>query len=148
MRFPEVRTIYCSPNVKDALNPGRSKLDGKQLAGAVAVMNEFVEGKSVAVSTPRLGDDRGLVKGLKGFEEKLFEIRFFAIAPQLRMIGVFPQKDVFLACQLMSRKDLDGNWSDCCKRVLQQMKAMGKDAPECLTYQDVDKVLTNWRISK
>lgn len=147
-RFPEVRTVYCAPNVQVSLDRQKSKLEEKQLVGATAVINGFVEGNSVSVSTPLMGDGYGLVKGLRGYNKKLFEIRFFGIAPQLRMIGVFPQMDVFLACQLVSRDDLDGNWKEQCDRILQQMKSMGKDAPECLTYDKIDEVLTNWRVSK
>lgn len=141
------RALFIAQDVKPRLDPGKTSLDQAQLAGVIAKLNRFVQGKSVTVSTPNIGGAQGDLKALKGYEDKVFQMRFYEVAPQLRMLGVFPQKDVFLGAMLLDRSELDGKWGSAVSRLEQKLRAMGKDRPKCICYQDVDEVLTKWRVS-
>lgn len=144
----EDRAIFMSPDVSRVVDPSKTRLNQSQVAGVIARLNRFVYGKPITVSTPLVGNQYGDIKALKERHKRLFAVRFFDVAPQLRMLGVFPQKDVFLACKLVARSDLDDSWQEMFQKLERQINAMGKDAPQCLTYEKMDEVLSNWTISK
>ena len=147
-RRSEIRSVYLSQNVQRLLVDTSDIVGSKQKAGIYARLNRFIEGARLTVSTAELGNGQGDIKCLRGYDEKLFQMRFYDVAPQYRMLGVFPQQDVFLACKLALRNDLEHAWASHCQRVLGQLKAMGTYSPECLDASDMNKVLTNWAISK
>ena len=140
----ELRALYVSQEVDRKLDPKRSKLDRKSLAGARLKLDRFVIGSWVSVSVPGESTRNADIRGLNGYGKKLFEFRFFEFSPQQRVLGVFPKKDVFLALGLFGRSELDHNWEKYCRRMLAKIKAMGNSPPECLTYDEIEKVISNW----
>lgn len=144
----EVRAIYLSLNVQKLLDTKSSDIGNDQKAGIYARLNRFVEGARLSVSTDEIGDGKGDIKCLKGYDKKLFQLRFYDVAPQYRMLGVFPQFDVFLAFCLLLREDLENEWNANCNRVLAKLRSMGTSAPECLDGSDISKVLSNWTESR
>lgn len=140
----EIRSVYLSPAVAVQVDPKKSKHKVEQIAGVTAKLNRFVTGRPVTVATPDNGGKKGDIKALKEKSGKIFEFRFFDVAPQLRILGIFPQKDVFLACQMYERGKLEGAWGKEMSRVAKQISAMGKDAPAGLSYTNMDLVLSNW----
>ncbi|WP_170438171.1 hypothetical protein [Ruegeria arenilitoris] len=119
----------------------------KQLAGVAAKLNRFVQGAPVTVATPDNGGKKGDVKALKTSQGKVFQMRFFEVAPPVRLLGVFPQFDVFLGCRIYLREELEGRWSEKVSGMFRQLEAMGRDMPECLDYSNLDAVLSNWKVS-
>ncbi|MEZ5887663.1 MAG: hypothetical protein R3D56_12385 [Paracoccaceae bacterium] len=138
--------MYVSKSVAAALDPGRSKIARKALTGIVARLNRFVEGERLTVSTPRIGDGKGEVKALNQKDRKVFAMRFYDVDPQRRLVGVFIKKDVFVGFEMYDRSKID--WPAACRKVQNSINAMGLDAPSCLTYEEMDEVLSNWVESK
>lgn len=143
-----MREIFVSKSVQPMLNPEKSQMPEKALYPVVASLNRFVEGGRMNVSVPSCGGDRGDLKGLKGYDQKLYSMRFSDAAPQYRLLGVFPAKDVFVGVDLVDRNVIDGAWNDRCLRVLKQLNAWGSKRPEFLTYDDLDLVLSKWAYAK
>src|SRR5690606_19559154 len=119
-----------------------SKIEPKALAGIVARLNRFVEGARVSVSTPTIGDGKGEIKALRTKDKVFFALRFFDVSPQRRIIGVFIKKDIFLGCHIYNRDKLD--FEAACAKARAFLKTMGADRPNCLTYEPVDNLLSNW----
>lgn len=144
----EIRGVFLSRNVQPWLDSKKSEINTAALAGITARLNYFVEGNRLTVSTPELGNGKGDVTGLRGYNDRLFELRFFDVAPQHRMLGVFPQKDIFVGLMMAERSKLDGKWNEYCSRALNGFStALGNSTPVCLEHKRLDDVLSNWTVS-
>ena len=139
---------WLASGVDQLLDLAKTKLELRLVAGLVTKLDRFVLGKRLTVSTPDLGNGQGDVKGLKGYNDELFEIRFYDVAPQQRMLGVFPMKDVFLGFGIFDRGEIGKDWNRNCQRVQKRIEAMGKSKPPCLSHRNMEAVLSNWSESK
>ena len=87
----ELRTVYMSKEVSLSLDVEKTDLDDDCYVGVVTKIDRFVSGAWLSVTTPTTDQDNGDVKGLRGYDDILFELRFYEVAPQQRLLGVFPK---------------------------------------------------------
>ena len=116
---PCVRTIFASEIVWNALSgPWNSVKDERRLGRARASLDNFIEGRLIAVRFPPSKSVEAFIAILDAPREEIWEIRVRDPNPGVRILGRFSEADVFIALLPIYREDLKTNrdWNDAKRR--------------------------------
>jgi hypothetical protein len=109
------RALFVVEGLWELLNSPEGSLEWEQRIGALrATLERFVEGRVI---------DPKYLFLLYPTEDSVWEIRCTRESPSIRVLGLFAERDVFIATNYALREDLGGWQSRDWKRVKREAKA-------------------------
>lgn len=139
----EVRCILLRQDVARDLDAGRSAIPERKVMSMNSQATAFVRGDKLTVSFPGGQASDGDMKGLRPPGGIGWQMRFRE-PMRYRLLGVVPERDVFLGLMLLPREGLD--FSKSISRIRQIWASMqGDGKPNLIGSDRPGDAFSNWR---
>ncbi len=139
----EVRCILLRPDVATRLAQPSDDLEERLWIGIHAQMTAYVRGDLLSISYPGSQGPNGDVKGLAPATGPHWQMRF-RTQTQYRLLGVVPEKDVFVGTLLLPRPGLDFHAATRrSTQIWNSLPTAGK--PTLISSAHPDHAFTHWR---
>jgi hypothetical protein len=101
---PIIRGLYVSEEVKKMLNgPWQTTKEEEEWFTARAILDNFISGRLISVAKTGHNKPKHTMAPLKPYADGVWEIRATKPKPGIRILGMFAEKDLFIALNWQER---------------------------------------------
>jgi hypothetical protein len=143
----EPRCVLLRPTVMSTIDLEKSQILENKLVGIHGQLGAFVRGDKLTISVPDRGGTDGDLKGLKPITNCVWQMRFRE-PMEYRILGVIPEKNVFLGLVIQPRKGL--HWAKSVAETLSIWRSWRSplaEKPNLIPSGAPEEAFTNWRLA-